>query len=89
VCPAEAVRIRVVARSDAPNTASASSDEGSNGGGMQVLQSMVEESGVGVLWQGLPPLLVRQVIFGMVKFLVFDYFPPVRFLSTMRNLVLP
>ena len=89
VCPAEAVRIRVVARSDAPNTASASSDEGSNGGGMQVLQSMVEESGVGVLWQGLPPLLVRQVIFGMVKFLVFDYFPPVRFLSTMRTLVLP
>jgi len=75
VCPAEAVRIRVVARGDA--SAGRSSSE--SNGGMYVLQSMVEESGVGVLWQGLPPLLVRQVIFGMVKFLVFDYFPPVTF----------
>jgi len=36
----------------------------------------VEQGGVLSLWKGLPPLLVRQIIFGMFKFLVFDYFPP-------------
>ena len=28
------------------------------------------------MWIGLLPLLVRQVTFGSMKFLVFDYFPP-------------
>jgi solute carrier family 25 phosphate transporter 3 len=60
VCPCEKVRIRTVAQGiGAPSFLAA-------------LTSIVEEEGVGYLWQGLPPLMTRQVLFGMTKFLVFD-----------------
>jgi len=63
VCPAEAVRIRMVADPEfAPK------------GGAQALGRIVSEEGIGRLYDGFNPILVRQVIFGMVKFLVFDYF---------------
>lgn len=35
---------------------------------------MREQDGPGVFYDGLSTLLVRQVLFGMMKFLVFDYF---------------
>lgn len=35
---------------------------------------MREQDGPGVFYDGLSTLLVRQVFFGMMKFLVFDYF---------------
>ena len=38
---------------------------------------MVANNGATGLWKGLPPLMVRQILFGMMKFLVFDFFPPV------------
>ena len=63
VCPAEACRIRMVA------------DPQLKGLGLpKVLQRISEEDGLGTLFDGLSTLLVRQVLFGMMKFLVFDYF---------------
>lgn len=52
VCPAEAVRIRMVARQE-PFTAT--------------LTRVAEEDGLSSLYDGFPPLLVRQVLFGMVS----------------------
>jgi len=34
----------------------------------------VAESGWGKLYEGLPSILFRQISFGMMKFLVFDFF---------------
>lgn len=63
VCPAEACRIRMVA------------DPELNAKGLlQVVQVIREQDGPGVFYDGLSTLLVRQVLFGMMKFLVFDYF---------------
>lgn len=63
VCPAEACRIRMVA------------DPGMSSRGLsEVYSAMVAQDGIGVLYDGLPTILVRQVLFGMMKFLVFDYF---------------
>lgn len=61
VCPAEAVRIRQVADpmiGDMPNA----------------VKQIVGESGWGKLYEGLPSILFRQISFGMMKFLVFDFF---------------
>ena len=63
VCPAEAVRIRMVARGDAFAP-----------GGAAACARIVDEDGVGKLFEGLGPLLVRQILFGMMKFFVFDSF---------------
>ncbi|TFJ87952.1 hypothetical protein NSK_001298 [Nannochloropsis salina CCMP1776] len=58
VCPAEALRIRMVANAESFQ---------------DTLTGAVEqEGGIPSLWDGFPPLLVRQVLFGMMKFLVFD-----------------
>ncbi|EWM30058.1 mitochondrial phosphate carrier protein [Nannochloropsis gaditana] len=58
VCPAEALRIRMVANVESFQ---------------DTLTGAVEqEGGIPSLWDGFPPLLVRQVLFGMMKFLVFD-----------------
>lgn len=63
VCPAEACRIRMVA------------DPSLSGRGLsEVYSAMVAQDGIGVLYDGLSTILVRQVLFGMMKFLVFDYF---------------
>lgn len=59
VCPAEAIRIRMVARQE-PFT--------------DTLTRVAEEEGLSALYDGFPPLLVRQVLFGMAKFLIFDAF---------------
>lgn len=58
VCPAEAVRIRMVANRERF--------------GDTMAAAMASEGGLPSLWDGFPPLLVRQVLFGMMKFLVFD-----------------
>ena len=63
VCPAEAVRIRMVARGDAFAP-----------GGAAACARIVDEDGVGKLFEGIGPLLVRQILFGMMKFFVFDSF---------------
>lgn len=63
VCPAEACRIRMVA--DSSMSAKRLSE---------VCSAMVAQDGIGVLYDGLSTILVRQVLFGMMKFLVFDYF---------------
>jgi len=63
VCPAEACRIRMVA------------DESLRGCGLpQVVGTIAAQDGVGYFYDGLGTILVRQVLFGMMKFLVFDYF---------------
>ncbi|CAM9262726.1 unnamed protein product [Choristocarpus tenellus] len=61
VCPAEAVRIRQVADPSVGNFGSA-------------VRQIVSESGWGKLYEGFLPILFRQVSFGMMKFLVFDFF---------------
>lgn len=61
VCPAETVRIRCVS-------------EPTSGGSWALTRRMIADEGVGSLYSGLPPLLARQVSFGMSKFLVFDTF---------------
>ncbi|CAM9380474.1 unnamed protein product, partial [Sphacelaria rigidula] len=61
VCPAEAVRIRQVADPTVGNLPSA-------------VKQIVRESGWGKLYEGLPSILFRQISFGMMKFLVFDFF---------------
>jgi len=62
VCPAEAVRIRSVAEPNfAPNS-------------LQATVKIIEEEGFTQLYAGFKPLLFRQVIFGMMKFFVFDFF---------------
>lgn len=38
------------------------------------IKQIVAESGWGRLYDGLPSILFRQISFGMMKFLVFDYF---------------
>lgn len=63
VCPAEACRIRMVADPDLNAQ-----------GLLKVVQVIREQDGPGVFYDGLSTLLVRQVVFGMMKFLVFDYF---------------
>jgi len=63
VCPAEACRIRMVADL---NMGSKRLSE--------VCSVMIAQDGIGVLYDGLSTILVRQVLFGMMKFLVFDYF---------------
>lgn len=60
ITPWEAVRIRMVERPDfAPDVA-------------RGFARYAEEGGAASLYDGLPPLMVRQVLFGMVKFLIFD-----------------
>ncbi|CAK9115834.1 unnamed protein product [Durusdinium trenchii] len=63
VCPAEACRIRMVADPELNSL-----------GLLKVIQVISEQDGPGVFYDGLSTLLVRQVLFGMMKFLVFDYF---------------
>ncbi|CAJ1341027.1 unnamed protein product [Effrenium voratum] len=63
VCPAEACRIRMVANPELDQQ-----------GLLKVVQLISERDGLGILYDGLSTLLVRQVLFGMMKFLVFDYF---------------
>ena len=61
ITPFETLRIRMVeCPGYAPNFAAA-------------LQRYVGEGGWLALYDGLIPLLVRQVLFGMVKFLIFDF----------------
>lgn len=63
VCPAEAIRIRMVA------------DSSLRGQGLgEVLAVVAQTDGLGSLYDGFTTILVRQVLFGMMKFLVFDYF---------------
>lgn len=63
VCPAEACRIRMVA------------DSSLKGKGIfEVVQIINEKDGAGYFYDGLGTILIRQVLFGMMKFLVFDYF---------------
>lgn len=38
------------------------------------IKQIVGESGWGTLYDGLPSILFRQISFGMMKFLVFDFF---------------
>lgn len=38
------------------------------------IKQIVEESGWEKLYDGLPSILFRQISFGMMKFLVFDFF---------------
>lgn len=38
------------------------------------IRKIVDESGWGKLYEGLPSILFRQISFGMMKFLVFDFF---------------
>jgi solute carrier family 25 phosphate transporter 3 len=59
-CPFETVRIRSVAQ---PNS-------GSNT--FQVVKRMVEEEGIGSLFNTIPVFLVKQVPYACVKFTVFD-----------------
>jgi len=59
--PFEAVRIRMVERPEYAPSATAA------------LSRFVGEGGVASLYSGLLPLMARQVSFGMVKFLIFDY----------------
>ena len=60
VCPMEAARIRAVAQPDyAP-------------GLFSMLQRITAEDGVASLYKGFAPIVLRQVIFGMVKFYTFD-----------------
>lgn len=61
VCPAEAVRIRQVADPEVGDMPAA-------------IKQIVGESGWGTLYDGLPSILFRQISFGMMKFLVFDFF---------------
>jgi len=63
VCPAEACRIRMVADG---------SLKGQNL--VEVVGKIAAQDGVGYFYDGLGIILVRQVLFGMMKFLVFDYF---------------
>eukprot|EP00931_Biecheleriopsis_adriatica_P105195 TRINITY_DN79764_c0_g1_i1.p1 TRINITY_DN79764_c0_g1~~TRINITY_DN79764_c0_g1_i1.p1 ORF type:complete len:647 (+),score=122.80 TRINITY_DN79764_c0_g1_i1:32-1972(+) len=63
VCPAEACRIRMVADSNLRGQ-----------GLLQVAGQIWEKDGFGAFYDGLTTILVRQVLFGMMKFLVFDYF---------------
>lgn len=68
--PVQAVRIRQVADpmiGDMPNA----------------VKQIVGESGWGKLYEGLPSILFRQISFGMMKFLVFDFFTGT-FLSQSR-----
>jgi len=63
VCPAETCRIRMV------------SDGNFKGQGLaQVASTMAAQDGYGTFYDGLSTILVRQILFGMMKFLVFDYF---------------
>ncbi|KAJ8609897.1 hypothetical protein CTAYLR_005551 [Chrysophaeum taylorii] len=57
-CPAEAVRIRIVAD---PETYRA-----------HPIRTILRNEGVGALYAGFGPLVVRQVLFGTVKFFFFD-----------------
>lgn len=60
VCPMEAARIRAVAQPDfAP-------------GLVNMLRALYREGGFGSLYKGFWPIVLRQVIFGMVKFYTFD-----------------
>lgn len=44
------------------------------GGMPSAIRQIVSESGWGKLYDGLPSILFRQISFGMMKFLVFDFF---------------
>jgi len=63
VCPAEACRIRMVADQNFKDK-----------GLLDAVSTIAAQDGVGYFYDGLPTILVRQVLFGMMKFLVFDYF---------------
>jgi solute carrier family 25 phosphate transporter 3 len=63
VCPAEAVRIRMVA------------DKSVAGQDLfGVAQTIMGSDGVRALYDGFSTILARQVLFGTMKFFVFDYF---------------
>lgn len=59
--PVQTVRIRQVADPTIGDMPSA-------------VKQIVRESGWGKLYEGLPSILFRQISFGMMKFLVFDFF---------------
>lgn len=44
------------------------------GGMLSATRQIVAESGWPKLYDGLPSILFRQISFGMMKFLVFDFF---------------
>ncbi len=60
-CRHQAVRIRQVA-------------DPAVGSMPAAISKIVAESGWGKLYEGLPSILFRQISFGMMKFLVFDFF---------------
>jgi len=62
VCPAEACRIRQVCGEERRSLPEV----------LDVISA--EAGGLGTLFDGFQTLLIRQVLFGMMKFLVFDYF---------------
>jgi len=62
VCPAEAARIRIVARPDYAKDF------------FSTLRRIADEEGIGSLFAGFGPLAIRQVLFGMMKFFIFDSF---------------
>lgn len=64
------------------------------------VRQIISESGWGKLYEGLPSILFRQISFGMMKFLVFDFFSgaliasvfqphPVRLVGATPNVILP
>ena len=61
VCPAETIRIRMVSQPDVYDK-----------GLLAATSDIVATDGLWSLWDGLPPVLVRQILFGAMKFFVFD-----------------
>mmetsp|Transcript_14940 Transcript_14940/g.22611 ORF Transcript_14940/g.22611 Transcript_14940/m.22611 type:complete len:731 (-) Transcript_14940:138-2330(-) len=62
VCPAEAARIRIVAKPDYATNF------------VGTVQRIAQEEGIKSLFEGFGPLAIRQVLFGMMKFFIFDSF---------------
>jgi len=62
VTPAETARIRIVAQPDYADSF------------VSTLKRISKEEGVASLFQGFGPLATRQVLFGMMKFFIFDSF---------------
>lgn len=60
VCPAEAARIRIVAQPSFANSF------------VGTIQRIAAEDGLASLYDGIWPLILRQVVFGMMKFYTFD-----------------
>ena len=59
------------------------------GGMPSAIRQIVAESGWGKLYEGLPSILFRQISFGMMKFLVFDFFTGKHALSLQQSISPP